>query len=474
MFTSESLLAATHGRVVHGPLPASFLGAATDSRQVRPGDLFVALRGEVMDGHHFIPAAAASGASAILCAQADTSVTTPQVVVADPLAAFHALARAHVAGMSARIIAVAGSNGKTSTKEAIAHLLEKLGPTHRTIGNLNTETGVPICLLQIEPWHRFAVIEMGAQRTGEVALLCTIAPPSIGVVTVVGPEHLEFFGDMAHIIEAEGEVIDALAPEALAVLNADDPDVRAMRARHQGPTLLYGRDPRADVRALRPGGDTLSGRSFTLRIGKESARVRLRLPGEHAISTALAAATVAHRCGMSVPRIARALGELCPASRRGEVKRGVTGFTLVDDSYNANRQSAEAAIQTLAGARLRSGGRRWFVFGDMLELGAHSPVEHAGVGAVAAQAHLDELVLVGEDTAHTADAALAAGMPARDVRYFAARRADAAAMTTARQAAAAYVCERAGPADVVLVKGSLGTGMGAVVAALTGEAEADH
>ncbi len=470
MFTRDELLAAAEASPVGGTLPERFPGAATDSRQVQPGELFVALRGAVMDGHRFIADAARAGAGAILCARLDAEAgerEVPQLVVPDPLATLHRLAHEHLLRQpQTEVIGVAGSNGKTSVKEAIAALLSRLAPTLKTTGNLNTETGVPVCLLRLSPEHRYAVIEMGAQTVGEVALLCRLAPPRIGVVTVVGPEHLEFFGSLANVIQAEGEIIDALPADGIAVLNADDPHVRGMAKRTSARIVSYGRSPRADVRALRITGDTLYGRRFTLVVGAERARVALHLPGEHAVTTALAAAAVALSCGMSLPQVAAALGELRPAKRRGEIKRGANGSTLVDDSYNANRQSAEAAIATLRGATIGAGGRRWFVFGDMLELGAHSLEEHAAVGEAAAAAGLDELVLVGEDVRATAEAALRAGMPAERVHLFAAPLADREALAHARLEAAHYVRERLAPGDVVLVKGSLGVGMDVVVAEL--------
>jgi UDP-N-acetylmuramoyl-tripeptide--D-alanyl-D-alanine ligase len=468
VFAREELLAAAGTSATDGELPATFPGAATDSRQVQPGELFVALRGAATDGHRFIPDAVQAGAGAILCARADERASergVPQVVVADPLATLHRLAHEHLLRQpQTEVIGVAGSNGKTSVKEAIATLLATLAPTLKTTGNLNTETGVPVCLLRLQPVHRYAVIEMGAQTVGEVALLCRIAPPRIGVVTVVGPEHLEFFGSMEHVIQAEGEIIDALPRDGIAVLNADDPDVLGMARRTEARVITYGRASGADVRALELGGDTLRGRGFTLAAGGGQARVQLHSPGEHAVTTALAAAAIGLACGMSVPQIAAALEEIRPAKRRGEIKRGAHGSTLVDDSYNANRQSAEAAIATLRGATVEDGGRRWLVLGDMLELGDYSLAEHAAVGAAAAG--LDALVLVGQDVGAAAEAALRAGMSAERVRLFAAPLADKPALARARLAAARYVRARLGPRDVVLVKGSLGVGMDAMVADL--------
>jgi UDP-N-acetylmuramoyl-tripeptide--D-alanyl-D-alanine ligase len=477
VFTPEELLAATRGVVAGGALPDTFPGAAIDSRQVRPGELFVAIRGEATDGQRFIGAAVERGAATILCSRPDPEALAqgiPHVLVPDPLVALQEVARLRLARQPlTRVIAIAGSNGKTSVKEATATLMERLGPTLRTTGNLNTETGVPVSLLRLLPEHRYAVIEMGAQRVGEVAALCRIAPPAIGVVTVVGPEHLEFFGGMAQVIQAEGEIVDALAPDGLAILNQDDLDVRGMASRTSARILTYGRAAESDVRALDVAGDTLTGLAFTLTCEGRREPVQLQLPGAHAVSTALAAAAVALSCGMSLEEVAMALGSLRPAKRRGEIKRGANGCVVIDDSYNSNRQSALAALETLRGAQLREGARRWFVFGDMLELGDYSPAEHAAVGAALAQGGIERVALVGADTRYTYEAALAAGFPPERITYFPAPLDEPDQMASARLAAAAFVRARVAPGDLVLVKGSLGVGMDAVVSALTDSKETD-
>jgi UDP-N-acetylmuramoyl-tripeptide--D-alanyl-D-alanine ligase len=471
MFTSEELLVATAGVVVGGALPTSFPGAAIDSRQIQPGELFVAIRGETTDGHRFIPAAVERGAAVILCAQPDSEALergVPQVVVADPLAALQEVARLRLARQpQTLVIAVAGSNGKTSVKEATAALVERLAPTLRTTGNLNTETGVPVSLLRLLPEHKYAVIEMGAQRVGEVAALCRIAPPEIAVVTVVGPEHLEFFGGMAQVIQAEGEIVDALAPGGLAILNADDADVRGMASRTRARILTYGRAAEADVRAIDVAGDTLTGLSFTLSHAGQQTPVQLCLPGAHAVSTALAAAAVALSCGMPLDEVAVALGSLRPAKRRGEIKAGVNGCIVIDDSYNSNRQSALAALETLRGAKVPAGARRWFIFGDMLELGDYSPAEHAAVGAALAQSGIERAVLVGQDTRHTYEAALA-GMEPERIANFSAPLDQSDQLARAKQEAVTLLLAEIAQGDLALVKGSLGVGMDVVVAALTG------
>jgi UDP-N-acetylmuramoyl-tripeptide--D-alanyl-D-alanine ligase len=391
--------------------------------------------------------------------------------VDDPLEVLQRLAHVHLMHQPyTKVIAIAGSNGKTSVKEAAASLLGHMAPTLKPSGSFNTEVGVPLTLLRLCPEHRFAVLEMGAQRVGEVALLCTIAPPHIGVVTVVGPEHLEFFGSLENVIRAEGEVVDALAEDGIAVLNDDDSEVRNMAKRTKGQVVTYGHGPAVDVRASHVTGDPLTGLGFTLTYRGEKAYVHLNIPGEHAVSVALAAAAVALACGMNIQTVAEGLGELRPAKRRGEIKQGFNGSTLVDDSYNANRQSALAALTLLCDAEIPQGGRRWFIFGDMLELGQFSKQEHAAVGTAALA--IDELVLVGTEVRATADAALAAGMPDEHVHLFDASLEREQELAQARLAAAHYVRNNVCPGDLVLVKGSLGVGMDAIVTALQEQGKA--
>ena len=469
MFTRDELLAVAGVAPRGGSLPSEFPGAAVDSRLIQPGELFIALRGERTDGHRFIAAAVRAGAAAVLCARPDdyaASQNIPQLVVSDPVETLQRLAQARLARQpSTQVIGIAGSNGKTTVKEATADLLAHLAPTLKPVGSFNTEVGVPLTLLRLTEDHRYAVLEMGAQRIGEVALLCRIAPPHIGVVTVIGPEHLEYFGSLQNVILGEREIVEALTSDGIAILNDDDPDVRAMADHTPARIIRYGRGEAADVRALDITGDPLTGMRFALAWRGERADVQLRLPGVHAISTALAAASTALCCGMALPAVADALAEARPAKRRGEIHRAFNGATLVDDSYNANRQSALAALDLLRLARIAPGARRWLLFGDMLELGEFAPSEHALVGEAAA-ASVDELVLVGDEVRATAEGARAAGMPADRIHYYPASLDDPAELAAAQTAAAAYVREHLQPDDLALVKGSLGAGMNALVDAL--------
>lgn len=476
MFTRDELLAVASVAPQGGALPEEFAGAAVDSRLIQRGELFIALRGEQTDGHRFIEAAVRAGAGAVLCAHLDpyaTSQNIPQLVVANPVETLQRLAQARLARQpSTQVIGIAGSNGKTTVKEATAVLLAHLAPTLKPVGSFNTEVGVPLTILRLTGEQRYAVLEMGAQRIGEVALLCQIAPPHIGVVTVIGPEHLEYFGSLENVIKGEREIVEALTAEDIAILNDDDPDVRAMAEHTKARIIRFGRSESADVRALDPMGDPLTGMQFTLAYQEEQADVQLNLPGVHAISAALAAASVALCCGMPLVAVADALAEVRPAKRRGEIHHTFNGAMLVDDSYNANRQSALAAIDLLRQAHAEPDARRWLLFGDMLELGVFAPSEHALVGAAAAFS-VDELVLVGSEVRATGDGAYAAGMPAERIHYYPASLDDKAALAAAQAQAAAYVREHLKPDDLVLVKGSLGAGMDALVRALLPEPAAE-
>jgi UDP-N-acetylmuramoyl-tripeptide--D-alanyl-D-alanine ligase len=470
MFTRDDLLAAA-GVAPNGPeLPESFSGAAVDSRLVRPGELFVALRGTQTDGHRFIPQAIAAGASAVLCAapyQPSEGSSTPHLIVADPLATLQDLARARLERQpGVTVVGITGSSGKTSTKEAVAALLERLAPTLKTHASFNTETGLPLTVLGLEPEHRYAVLEMGAQWVGEIAMLCRIARPRIGLVTAVGPAHLQYFGSIEAVERAKGELVQALPADGLAVLNADDARVRRMAGKTSARVLTFGRAQTADVRALRPTGAPLLGLSFTLAYRGEEQRIQLHIPGTYAIYTALAAAAIALECGLPLREVARGLRELRAPKRRGEIKPGVNGSQVVDDSYNANRQSVAGALELLRSVVMTPGQRRWAVLGDMLELGAHAAAEHALVGTAAA-ASADELVAVGEEARHVARAARDAGMSAEHIHLFPADPEDAAQLSAAHDAAAALLREQLRPGDVVLVKGSLGMGMDAIVRQIT-------
>jgi UDP-N-acetylmuramoyl-tripeptide--D-alanyl-D-alanine ligase len=431
--------------------PAAVIRALTaDSRTVTPGALFVALRGERADGHDFVAAATAAGAAASLTRHPIAGALC--LVVADPLVALGRLSRYLVERASAaslRVVGITGSVGKTSTKDLLAHVLERAGPTVAAVGNLNNELGVPLTVGRVDEQTRFLIAEMGARGIGHIAYLCEIAPPRVGVVLNVGQAHVGEFGGQAAIAQAKGELVESLPPDGWAVLNVDDPLVWAMRRRTSAQVL-----PWSTIQSLRSGvwasglvGDAYGRYSFTLherRNGQpqRDQQVRLRLTGRHQVANAVAAAAAAIALGLDIEQVAAGLSVATPRSPwRMELHDRPDGVTVINDSYNANPDSMRAALRTLAELG-RTGRNTWAVLGDMLELGELAPHEHAAIGRFAAEIGIENLVAVGEHAARITGAASDAGLSSRAVAV--GNKADAAALVTAGLR----------PGDVVLVKAS--------------------
>ncbi|UPZ31752.1 UDP-N-acetylmuramoyl-tripeptide--D-alanyl-D-alanine ligase [Streptomyces sp. LRE541] len=362
-----------------------------DSREVEPGSLFVAFVGERVDGHDFAADVVAAGAVAVL---ASRPVGVPAIVVDDVLLALGALARHVVARLGATLVALTGSAGKTSTKDLIAQVLRTKAPTVFTPGSLNNEIGLPLTALSATGETRFLVLEMGARGIGHIRYLADLTPPKIGLVLNVGTAHIGEFGGREQIAQAKGELVEGLPEDGTAVLNADDPLVRAMASRTKARVLLFGESDEADVRAenVRLTGNGQP--SFSLHTPTGCSEVTMRLYGEHHVSNALAAAAVAHELGMSADEIATALSEAGSLSRwRMEVTERPDGVTVVNDAYNANPESMRAALRALAA--MGKGRRTWAVLGQMAELGDEALAEHDAVGRLAVRLNVSKLVAVG-------------------------------------------------------------------------------
>ncbi|MEU5030910.1 UDP-N-acetylmuramoyl-tripeptide--D-alanyl-D-alanine ligase [Streptomyces milbemycinicus] len=442
-----------------------------DSREVRPGGLFAALPGERVDGHDFAARAVAEGAVAVLAARpvsaADAPV--PSIVVPDVQAALGALARAVVLRLDATVVALTGSAGKTSTKDLIAQLLRRHGPTVWTPGSLNNELGLPLTAMSADETTRHLVLEMGARGKGHIRYLTDLTPPRLGLVLNVGTAHIGEFGGREAIAEAKGELVEALPAAAeggVALLNADDPLVRAMATRTKARTVLFGEAADADVRAenvrLADGGRP----SFTLHTPTGCSEVTMRLYGEHHVSNALAAAAVAHELGMSVDEIAVALSEAGQLSRwRMEVTERRDGVTVVNDAYNANPESMRAALRALVAmgtAGQAEGGRTWAVLGPMAELGEESLAEHDAVGRLAVRLNVSKLVAVGGQEAAWLD------MGAKNEGSWG----EESVHVSDVRAAVDLLRSELRPGDVVLVKASRSVGLERVAQALLeGEGE---
>ena len=455
----DDLLAATGARLLGPTSVTSFATAAVDSRHVVPGCCFVALRGERTDGHRFVADAVRAGAAVILVERpvevppgADVAVAQ----VADPLVALQELAAWWRARSSVRVVGITGSTGKTIAKEIVADVLARTLRVLRNEGNLNSETGLPMTLLRLEPAHQVAVLEMSMYTEGEIARLAEIARPEVGVVLAVHPTHLERAGSLEAIARAKAELPAALPADGLAVLNADDPRVVAMRGLTAATVRTFGLGPDADVRATDVESHGIDGTSFTLEAPWGRRRLHSAMPGRHLVLHALAAATVADHLGVPPDEVAAALAAGSHADHRMAVVEAMAGATVIDDSYNASPVSVAAALEFLGESPLAPGRARYAVLGDMLELGPDEEQLHREMGAVAAGV-ADALVAVGARGRWIAEGARAAGMR----RVTEVDDADEAVRAVERDLAP-------GVGDIVLVKGSRGIELDRLVAALIG------
>jgi UDP-N-acetylmuramoyl-tripeptide--D-alanyl-D-alanine ligase len=391
------IAAVTGGRLDAADPEALVCGpVVVDSRLAGSGAMFVTLVGEHADGHEFAGAAVRAGAAAVL---ATRPVGVPAVVVDDPVAALGRLARTVVdrltAAGSLRVVGVTGSQGKTSTKDLLAQVLDRNGPAVAPPGSYNNEIGLPLTALRADAQTRHLVLEMGARGIGHIAYLCGVAPPSIGVVLNVGVAHLGEFGDRATIARAKRELVEALPPGGVAVLNADDPQVAAMAQHTAARVCFFGSGGGAGVRAERVALDGRGRPGFRLVTPAGAADVQLRLYGEHHVANALATAAVAVELGMTVDEVAEELSAAEARSRwRMEVRERADGVTVVNDTYNANPDSVRAALKALVAM---AGGRRtWAVLGEMRELGDSSADEHDAIGRLVVRLDVSRLVVVGE------------------------------------------------------------------------------
>lgn len=425
--------------VVDGPV-------VTDSREAGPGGLYVARVGEHADGHDFVDAAVALGAVAALTTRRVEGV--PCVVVDDTQDGFAALARGVVDRVpELAVVGITGSSGKTSTKDLLGAVLATVGPTVAPVGSYNSEVGVPLTVCRVEPGTRFLVVEMGARGIGHVAYLTRIAPPRVGVVLNVGTAHVGEFGSRAAIATAKSELVQALSPDGVAVLNADDDAVRAMADVTRARVVLVGEAEDADVRAIDVSLDAGGRPTFTVVTGTDRRTLTLGLVGRHHVGNALAVLVAATELGLSFEQACAALESARPASRwRMEVTERDDGVTVVNDAYNANPDSMRAALSALE--RMGEGRRTWAVLGTMLELGEESDALHREVGTEVVSRGVDELVVVGDAARPLADGADAAATATTRTRVVA----DA-------DAAEALLREELRRGDVVLFKSSRDAGL---------------
>jgi UDP-N-acetylmuramoyl-tripeptide--D-alanyl-D-alanine ligase len=436
------------------------LRVVTDSRDVSDGDAFVALRMTDFDSHRFVGAAAAAGAvCAVVEAKAalDEGLPTDFAIidVPDPLAALSILASKERDELSATFLGVTGSTGKTCTKDFAAAALGASLSVAASPESFNNEIGLPLTILSVPPGTQAVVCEMGARGIGHVRALCEVARPGVGIVTNVGPAHLELFGSLENIVIAKGELVEALPADGTAVLNGDDELVRDFDRRTEASVLRFGLDPSNDVAAEDVEVDGATGlASFRMRTPWGAADVRLSVPGEQMVPDALAAAAAAGALGVGPDAAASALGHAAVSGGRMQVVRTDDGVTIVNDAYNANPTSMSAALRA---ASAMAGDGRWLaLLGEMAELGPFADEEHARVGAQLARLRVDELVAVGPWGAAIGTAAVGSGLAADRVHH-AADPAEAERIIRSLMR----------PGDVVLVKASRVVGLRKVGEALS-------
>ncbi len=430
-------------------------GYSIDSRTVQPGELFFAVKGERHDGHDFLPSALERGAVAAVVSRArvaslpDAVLAVPLLIAEDPLTALQALASHVRRQWGRRVVAITGSAGKTTTKEAIAAALGAKFSVLKSHGNLNNGFGLPLQLLRLQPEHEYAVVEMGMSHAGEIAVLARIASPDWGVVTNVGTAHIEGFSDgQAGIARAKFELVAALPQNGVAFLNCDDAYVSQFGRDFMGQVVYFGAGPCADPQLLEAHED-LSGLHVQFRAGKRVGALTLNLLGAHNASNALAGLAVALEAGVEMDDAVAALESLTAGDKRGQVIE-IDGVTILNDSYNSNPEALRSMIQTLAS---RPAGRRILVAGEMLELGERGPALHAACGRAAAEAGLDLVAGVQGNAVHLAAASCSAGV--------------GSLFLPSAEAAGQWLASTIRPGDVVLVKGSRGVHLERAIEAVT-------
>jgi UDP-N-acetylmuramoyl-tripeptide--D-alanyl-D-alanine ligase len=420
-------------------------GYSINSRTIAPGELFFAVRGDRLDGHDFVGAAFERGAVSAVVSRAraaslpDAVLAHPLLIAEDPLAAMQTLAHHVRRQWGGRVVAITGSAGKTTTKEAVAAALGAKFRVLKSEGNLNNNFGLPLQLLRLMPEHEFAVVEMGMNHSGEIAALARIAAPEWGVITNIGSAHIENFPDgQAGIARAKFELIEALPPNGVAFLNCDDAYAAQFGRDFPGRVVYFGAGPCANPQILSAAED-LEGLRIHLRAREREADLTLHLLGAHNALNALAGFAVALEAGVDLDAAIAALASLTAGDKRGQIVE-IAGATILNDSYNSNPEALRSMIRTLAARPAK--GRRILVAGEMLELGEQGPGLHIACGRAAAEASLDLVVAVQGNAEHLATAACAGGVPA--------------VFLSDAEAAGQWLVENLRPGDVVLVKGSRG------------------
>ena len=456
-WSTGDVLTATGGKLAFGDPNAIHAPISTDSRTIEDNSIFIAIEGPIYDGHRYISTAIDKGARCIVASGSKMEALSTKgweergvslVLVEDTLLALGLLARFRRDASGVRLVAITGSNGKTTTRALTASVLSTCHAVHATRGNFNNEVGLPLTLFRLAPEHRWSVVELGMNAPGEMTRLGRICRADIAVITCIGEAHLEGLGTVTGVTEAKAELLDTLSPSATIILNGDDPHLRALAARRGLAPIWYGFCEDAHVRAERVTWDGTH-QHFTLCHGEESIRMSIPLAGDFMVQNALAAAAVGIEAGLSLAKIAQGLESSTTESGRLTIHHTESGMHLIDDTYNANPLSMRAALDTLS--RLQGEGRALAVLGDMRELGENAPRFHRELGAKAAASGVTKLYITGDFSEKVKQGALEAGLSADLIH------------TGEKGALIRRITSDTHKGDWILVKGSRSMGMEQIV-----------
>ena len=456
-WTTQEIREATKGNILCGDMNSIFSGISINSRKINDNEIFVAIRGNLHDGHNFINDVIDHGISGVVVDQSKSDTLLIDkwgkkrivcVAVSDTTHALGDLANYQRKRSHASVIAITGSNGKTTTREMTSAVVSQKFNTLSTERNFNNEIGLPLTLFNLSKEHKWAVVELGMNRPGEIKRLGQICMPDVGVITNIGPAHLEGVGSMEGVMNAKGELLDQIKPGGTAVLNADDHRVLHLAGKASRDVLLFGFSQKADIRAtsLKRNG---MGSSFTLQLPSKSIAVKLPLPGDFMISNALAAAGVGYQLGLTPEKIKAGLESFKPVQGRMNIHKTKKGINIIDDTYNANPGSMEAAISTLKS--LQGKMRGLLVTGDMFELGNHAEQMHNRLGSLTAKSHIKKLFVTGKHAKDVEKGAIAEHMDARDI------------FCGQKEEIIDELKEILKPGDWILVKGSRAMGMEMII-----------
>ena len=456
-WTTAKVLEATKGTLLCGDINRVFAGVSIDSRRIAPDDLFVAIKGDVHDGHGFAGDVIAGGVAGLIIDKGQAAARPGRlcrekglvcVTVSDTTKALGDLAAFQRQRSNASVVAITGSNGKTTTCTMTAAIVAQCFSTLTTSGNLNNEIGLPLTLLNLNLHHQWAVVELGMNRPGEIERLGEICSPQIGLITNIGPAHLEGLGSIDAVMRAKGELLTKIKPAGTAVLNADDPKLLQLADQTPANVVLFGLSKNAQIRgqSIRKKG---LGLSFTLRMPSESISIDIETPGRFMVSNALAAAAVGYLLGASARQIKTGLESFVPVQGRLNVHKTHKGIYIIDDTYNANPGSMSAAIETLKS--LKENGRGVMVVGDMLELGPQAESLHHNIGILCAKSKISRIYATGKFAESVAAGARNEDMDSDNI------------ILGTKEAIFKSIIGRLAPGDWVLVKGSRSMAMEQIV-----------